>query len=179
MLNAYDGEKIKKDIEKSIDHYESAIKALKKVERVHKKDGGNFSNFNRNFKNCEISSDYNHNKEMMVYFPTKNHGYDYHSFSLSRLVKYMKKEDMKHEPLPKERCLEQVYVFDVDETEKELKREIELCERRLEKYKLKAEKMNSIFEKIDEAILNLVEEIPELKEYEYLKYLEGAIRYVK
>lgn len=86
---------------------------------------------------------------------------------------------MKHEPLPKEPCFEQVYVFDVDETEEELKREIELCERRLEKYKLKAEKMNSIFEKIDEAILNLVEEIPELKEYEYLKYLEGVIRYVK
>ena len=71
ILNIEDA---KKKIERRIAYYQERIDAWKKVERIRKKDGGDFAILSKNFTNCKIEESYSF-KELKVYYKSNLEGY--------------------------------------------------------------------------------------------------------
>ena len=77
----YNVEDIKNRINEGIDFYTARINAWESVERVHKKDGGDFANLSRNFTGVRFVREYSETY-LYVYFRTKSEGYTYDFITL-------------------------------------------------------------------------------------------------
>ena len=75
MEKIYNVQDAIKKMENSVKYYECRIEAWEKVQRVYKKDGSNFKQFNKNFTNCKIVNEYGFNK-VYIYFINERGGYD-------------------------------------------------------------------------------------------------------
>lgn len=72
-------EKTRRKYQDSIERNNLAIEALKKVERVHRKDGGDFKRIEKNFTNAYLDGN---GKWLNVCFRTLTHGIDTESISV-------------------------------------------------------------------------------------------------
>lgn len=124
-------EEIKKNLENSVAENTALINAYKSVKRVYKKDGKPFVSLKRNFEGCSIglwqyaSHDY---ENRLTIYSKVGAKYVNDSIDLWKSLKYMKPEEIHHEPCPKMPCIEQAYAFDVDEIEQAIKDRIKYLE---------------------------------------------------
>lgn len=75
-------EDAKKALEKRLSYYTARVEAWEKVERVRKKDGGDFATLSKNFTNCKFITKYG-TDEIDVYFysPFEGHNWDWLTIS--------------------------------------------------------------------------------------------------
>lgn len=67
-------EDAKQRLEKRLSYYTARVEAWEKVERVSKKDGGDFAIISKNFANCTFKTEYSSNY-IVVNFKSKFEGY--------------------------------------------------------------------------------------------------------
>lgn len=87
--------KMKNEIEKSINYYKTRIESWQNVKRLYKKDGSDFKNLSQNFANCKIGVDFLNNFTITIFFYDENNKYksDYIDLVLEEDNKEIKKEE--------------------------------------------------------------------------------------
>lgn len=84
-------EEIKSKLSKYIAENEEKIKLWEQVQRVHKKDGGDFANFGKNFTGCKVQEkSYSSDKEIVVSSWAQGIGYKHDEIDLRQIVRYSK-----------------------------------------------------------------------------------------
>ena len=69
----------KERIQESVNYYADRIAAFSKVRRVHKKDGGDFANIQRNFEGCRLYFEFNSFKAEVTaekHYPNGGRGWE-------------------------------------------------------------------------------------------------------
>lgn len=149
-------EKILDEIENEIEAHECFIAALRNIKRNRKKDGGDFAVLNKNFSGCTISASpiaFQAGENVMsVSVHTNRTGWHTYRFDLFKLVKNMSEREIKHEPLPRQAYLEQVYVLDIDEIEAEIQKQIVQLEAELETFETTKRDFDDIISQCDDII---------------------------
>lgn len=83
MERIYSIEDAKAKMQKSVEYYACRIEAWKKVERLYKKDGSNFSVLSKNFSNCNFTEEYG-TKKLRITFRDENGEYTRDDIYLSK-----------------------------------------------------------------------------------------------
>lgn len=127
---------IKNDIKNYIKEKKYDIELWKNVKIVTKKDGTPFVNFRNNFENANIIYDTLGYPEMKVAGSFENH-YITDKIDLYEVICYMKnkKRISKTENYaPKRNCLNQIYIYDIDDIKDVIKETIEQYEKEIKSY---------------------------------------------
>lgn len=121
-MKCYNLDGIITELKKRLDWYESACAAWKKVEFVTKKDGKPFTILSKNIRNATIRvNEYSlvsGSKKIGICTWTKYQGWITDDFALNENVRYLKYDFMlakKENYMPKEPCLEEQYMFDLED----------------------------------------------------------------
>lgn len=180
-MTMYNKEDCLNSAKKTIEEREALIGALENVKRVRTKSGADFKILFKNFENCEISkSEYalqSNEKEMTIFYQVGSK-YLSHSIRLYCYFDDMKPEEIKHEPEPKQSMLKQIYVYDVNEIEEAVQKEIAKQREYLELKKTHLTVIELNFDKIQEAMNLFKSEICELCKgcYELKVFVRSNIR---
>ena len=152
----YYSENAKKELESRKAKAEALAEAWANVERVHKKDGGDFANLGQNFKNCTIKmQEWAHNreeKEIKVYRTDANGHSHSDSLNLARTLERNEEEKAKEEGreiIERGAYLKPFVVLTPAEI-------LEACKNRAEYYKKEAEEMARTLENFDKVAGELV-----------------------
>lgn len=152
----YYSDNAKKALESRKANAEALADAWARVERVHKKDGGDFANLSQNFKNCTIKmQEWSHNreeKEIKVYTTDANGRSLSDELNLARTLERNEEEKAKEEGreiIERGAYLKPFYVLNTAEIE-------ELCKNRANYYKEEAEEMARTLENFDKVAGELV-----------------------
>ena len=148
-------EQKRRELENDIKSYKGAIEAWQKVERVHKKDGGDFARFEKNFTNCHLTINYS-SKCLEVYY----HSYMYESDAIY-LWDYEKKRDLT-----------------VDEIEQKIKDRIENYKRKVIECEKDLKSLSKTYEKIQKELDRLVERLDSQDESTN-RLIRDVLRYVE
>ena len=153
----YYSENAKKELESRKAKAEALAEAWAKVERVHKKDGGDFANLSQNFKNCTIKmQEWTHNKEekeIKVYTTDANGHSHSESLNLARTLERNEEEKAKEEGreiIQRGAWLKPFYILSVEEVE-------EACKERAAYYKREAEEVARVLQDFEKIAGELVE----------------------
>ena len=136
--------------------YESKIALWRKVERVKKKDGSDFSVLSKNFKNARIvpaSASIRTNYEIQV-SDYINGAYISDYFELYPCVKYYKGGDISPDRIIKEPCCEPYFAMTLDEISDEINRTIELYTGRIKALEKQINDAEKVFSEFSDAIDN-------------------------
>ncbi len=164
-MTMYNKEDCLNSVKKSIEEKEALIRALENVKRVRTKSGEDFKILSKNFENCEISVSrfaLQPNERTLTVFYKAGGEYLKHQIYLYRHFEEMKPEEIKHEPEPKQSMLKQIYVYDVNEIEEAIQKEIARQRKFLEREKANLTVVELNFDKIQEATNLFRNEIYEL-----------------
>ena len=175
-----DKDKILDEIENEIEAHECFIAALRNIKRNRKKDGGDFAVLSKNFSGCTISASPTAlqagENVMSVSVCTKRTGWQTYCFDLYKLVKYMSDGDIKHEPLPKQTYLKQVYVLDIAEIEAEIQKQISQLEAELETFEAARRDFDDIMSQCDGIIRDCYDKLQKTPcAYVFRQYIKERI----
>ena len=148
-------EQKRRELENDIRSYKGAIEAWQKVERVHKKDGGDFARFERNFTNCHLDIMYSC-KYLKVYYQS----YRYESDDIY-LWDYRKEQELT-----------------VDETEQKIKERIENYKRNVIECEKALKSLSKTYEKIQKELDRLVERL-DSEDESTNRLIRDVLRYVE
>lgn len=181
MSIQYEKEKQMKNIENELCRTKAILEAYKAIKRVCKKDGKPFANINKNFEGCTIkASQYAFQpgeNQLWVYGYVNGCGHVSDRIDLYSYVEDMKKEEIKHDPIPKTPMLKQLYAFDCDEIEQRIKKEIAVLEKEVERLQNLLDRFDSIAEKFETAMENFRNEMgDDLSEYEVRELIRNVFR---
>lgn len=160
----YRTEEIEQEIRENIDNHECCLKALQNIQRLHKKDGKDFANFERNFsvKDKSIShigydSDY-FCYRMTVNYCTKMTGYQTEYIELRKTIdRNTNIDNIDKSRIINERCLLPYYRLNVEETEQAIKDRIEYEKTKIKEYKKALKIASKQAEKIEKYVLKINE----------------------
>lgn len=155
-------EKLEREYKAKRDECRALARAWGNIERLRKKDGGDFANFRKNFGKKEVN-------DCGFRITDPDYGLEYHrrievwaraeSGSLAEswintyaVYRYMKKDEIKHDPEEKISCLEQFYAYTLDEIEEQIQKEIEGCGKKAAEMDKKLQELDNKLEKCDQII---------------------------
>lgn len=157
----YRTEEIEQEIRENIDNHECCLKALQNIQRLHKKDGKDFANFERNFSVKDKSiSNINYDRDYFWYriklnYCTKMTGYQTEYIELRKDIE--DNPNIEKDRIVKVSCLKPFYYLNVEETEQAIKDRIEYEKTKIKEYKKALKIASKQAEKIEKYVLKINE----------------------